>query len=90
MADTDNAQSTWLPVIGRALANLCLQEVLKREPAKYDSMLKRVKFLQGLGLNRNDAAEVAGSSPASVRELQSRQTRRKKRKNGKGKKKKAR
>jgi hypothetical protein len=71
MADEDSAQATWLPVIGKALAYLCLQEAQRKEPEEFDSVLKRVKFLQGLGLSRNDAANAAGSSAASVQVLQS-------------------
>jgi|GEM_PF-6701798 hypothetical protein len=32
------------------------------QPAKFDTVLKQVKFLQALGLSRDDAALVAGSS----------------------------
>jgi hypothetical protein len=71
VADEKDAQTTWLPVIGKALAYLCLQEVQRKEPERVDSVLKRVKFLQGLGLSRNDAANAAGSSAASVQVLRS-------------------
>jgi hypothetical protein len=52
----------WLPVIGKALAYLCLSHAMEREQGKYDDVLAKVKFLQGLGLSRDDAAEAAGSS----------------------------
>lgn len=73
MADKEpeSAAATWLPVIGKALAYLCLQEAQRKEPNKFDSVLKRVKFLQGLGLSRNDAAAAAGSSAASVQVMHS-------------------
>ena len=86
MAEQNDAQDTWLPVIGKALAYLCLQEAQRKEPEKFDSVLKRVKFLEGLGLSRNHAAEAAGSSPASVRVLR-RLTKGKGAKHGKAKKK---
>ena len=72
MPDDDNidASAAWLPVIGRALAYLCLQEAQRKEPDKFKNVLNKVKFLQALGLNRNDAAKAAGSSPASVAVLQ--------------------
>lgn len=61
--------SVWLSVIGKALAYLCLQEASRKEPNKFDTVNKRVEFLEGLGLNLDDAAAAAGSSGASVREL---------------------
>jgi hypothetical protein len=67
-----DASATWLPVIGKALAYLCLQEAHRKEPNRFDTVLKQVKFLQGLGLSRNDAAEAAGSSADSVRVMHSR------------------
>jgi hypothetical protein len=63
-------QSTWLPVIGKALAYLCLSQAIEREPEKYDDVLAKVKFLEGLGLSRDKAAEAAGSSAESVRVMQ--------------------
>ena len=89
LADQVDAQAVWLPVIGKALAYLCFQEAQRKEPDKFDSVLKRVKFLQSLGLSRADAAEVAGSSPASVQVLHS-LNKSKKVKNGRTKKKSAR
>lgn len=62
-----DASAAWLPVIGKALAYLCLQEAQRKDPKKFDTVLKQVKFLQGLGLSRKDAAEAAGSSAESVR-----------------------
>lgn len=88
MAEQNDAQATWLPVIGKALAYLCLQEAERKQPKKFDSTLKRVKFLEGLGLTRQHAAEAAGSSAESVRVLHHRQ--KGGRKNGKAKKKRAR
>ena len=71
MANEDDAQATWLPVIGKTLAYLCLQEALRKDPKKYDTVLKRVNFLQVLGLSRDDAARAAGSSPESVQVMHS-------------------
>jgi hypothetical protein len=69
VADQGDATAVWLPVIGKALAYLCLQEAQKKEPTKFDTVPKRVKFLQGLGLSLAQAAEAAGTTAASVREL---------------------
>jgi hypothetical protein len=64
-----NGQSDWLAVIGRSLAFLCLSKAMESEPGKYDTVLKKVAFLEGLGLPRDAAAQAAGSSAASVAEL---------------------
>lgn len=89
MAENDgaSAEAIWLPVIGKALAYLCLARAVELEPAKYDTLLKRVKFLEGLGLSRPHAAEAAGSSANSVGVMTSRAKQGKKAKNGKAKKK---
>ena len=62
-------QETWLPVIGNALAFLCLDKFSERHPDKSDNVLKRVRFLEGLGVPEKDAAGAAGSTPESVRKL---------------------
>jgi hypothetical protein len=67
MADKDSEYATWLPVIGRSLAYLCLDVARKREPDKYKEVLDKVSFLEGLGLPQADAAEAAGSTAESVR-----------------------
>jgi hypothetical protein len=89
MAQQSDEQARWLSVIGKALAYLCLQQAATKEPKKFDSVLKRVEFLEGLGLSRDHAAEAAGSSAASVRELH-RLRKSGKAKHGKGKTKSAR
>jgi hypothetical protein len=87
MAEDHSAEATWLPVIGKALAYLCLSTAQERSPEKYKHLLKRVKFLQGLGLTRGDAAGAAGSSAKSVAELHSRASRKTGRQHGRAKKK---
>jgi hypothetical protein len=62
--DTD-----WLAVIGRALSYLCLEQARKESPKKFDTVQKKVDFLVDMGLPKDAAAYVAGSSPASVAEL---------------------
>lgn len=64
MADV---HETWLPVIGRTLAFLCLAQTEQRMPERVDSIIKKVKFLEGLGLPRAAAAEAVGSNAESVR-----------------------
>jgi hypothetical protein len=87
MADKDqaaSAEATWLPVIGRTLAYLCMKEAERQK--KFDGVIERVDFLEGLGLPSVDAAEAAGSSKASVDELRRLQRNKKAAKNGKAKK----
>lgn len=69
MADDTSVQEIWLPVIGNALAYLCLETFSEKYPAKADTVLKKVKFLEGLGVPAKDAAGAAGSTVESVRVL---------------------
>jgi hypothetical protein len=86
MANTEQTEvSSWLPVIGKSLAYLCLSKAMEREPDKYGEVLEKVKFLEGLGLSTKDAVVTAGSTSGSVRVL--RHKRKKATKNGKAKKK---
>ena len=77
LSDEKSVQEIWLPVIGNALAFLCLEKYAEKNPDKADSVLKKVKFLKGLGVPDKEAAGAAGSNPESVRVMASR---------GKGKK----
>ena len=70
-----SAEATWLPVIGRTLAYLCMKEAERAK--RFDTMLDRVDFLESLGLPLVAAAEAAGSNKASVDELRRRQRNRK-------------
>ena len=70
-----SAEATWLPVIGRTLAYLCMKEAERAK--KFDAVLDRVDFLEALGLPPADAASAAGSSKASVDELRRQQRNRK-------------
>lgn len=70
-----SAEATWLPVIGRTLAYLCMKEAERAK--KFDGVLDRVDFLEALGLPPADAASAAGSSKASVDELRRLQRNRK-------------
>ena len=85
MANEESAEVIWLPVIGKALAYLCMKAAEKEEG--FDGVLDRVEFLEGLGLPPVDAAVAAGSSKASVDELRRLQRNKKAAKYGKAKKK---
>jgi len=67
MADETNEYATWLPVIGKSLAYLCLAKAMEREPDKYSDIVAKAKFLESLGLSHKDAAEASGSTSESVR-----------------------
>lgn len=67
MAESNSTLDTWLPVIGNCLAFLCLDKYAEKNPDKADSVLKKVKFLQGLGVPAKEAAGAAGSTAESVR-----------------------
>jgi hypothetical protein len=65
----------WIPIIGRALAHLCLQG----SSAKDGTTAEKARFLEGLGLNRKDVADMLGTTSASVTELLRQAKNRKKR-----------
>ncbi|WP_038965601.1 hypothetical protein [Bradyrhizobium diazoefficiens] len=69
MAADDPDYATWLPVIGKSLAYLCLNQAVKEHPVKLKEVLAKVDFLEALGVPTRDAAHAAGSSAASVAEL---------------------
>jgi hypothetical protein len=73
----ESIETEWLAVIGRCLAYLCLEEAKRREPAKFNTVPKKVEFLRGMGLPKDAAAYAAGSTPASVAELERQQRNRK-------------
>jgi hypothetical protein len=52
-------------VIGRSLAFLCMQSTA----AKEGTLLQKADFLSGLGLDYEDAAQMLGTSSASLKEL---------------------
>lgn len=72
VAQDADQQAKWLEIIGKALTYLCLQQASTKEPEKFYSVLKRVQFLESLGMTQNDAAAVVGSSAKSVGELRRR------------------
>ena len=52
-------------IIGRSLAFLCLQSTSVKE----GTLLQKADFLSGLGLPYEDAAQILGTSAASLKEL---------------------
>ncbi|MCK1279498.1 hypothetical protein IVB46_30185 [Bradyrhizobium sp. 61] len=88
MAQTGDEQAEWLAVIGKSLAYLCLKQAEKDDPDKMAGILAKVKFLKGLGLSQDAAAEAVGSSAKSVSVMAGRKA--KNGRKGRGTKKKAR
>lgn len=62
----------WLSVIGKALAYLCVNHVAENDPERVGSLLDKVKFLEGIGVPKGDAALILGSTSKSVATLESR------------------
>jgi hypothetical protein len=69
------SESQWLEVIGKALAYLCVQQVAQNEPERVGNLLAKVKFLEGIGMPKADAALLLGSTANSVAVLESRKKR---------------
>lgn len=68
VGNSSQAGSEWERVgtiIGRSLAFLCLQSTSLKE----GTILQKARFLVGLGLPYRDAAQMLGSSEASLKEL---------------------
>lgn len=78
--------SSWLSVVGRCLAFLTLESA--NRSGRLSTVLQKVDFLESLGLSTQDAAQIAGTTRASVRELryQARKRENKASKNGSRKK----
>jgi hypothetical protein len=71
MAESKGPEEIWLPVIGRALAYVCLKQAEKERPQDFSNVLDKVNFLTELGLPEADAAYGAGSNPKSVQVMRS-------------------
>ncbi len=54
MAESGAVEQVWLPVIGRALAYICMHN----SSLGGKTIAEKAQFLQGLGLDVNDAAEM--------------------------------
>jgi len=79
----DSVEQVWLPVIGRALAHLCMKSANLQDQRIVD----QAKFLEALGLERKDAAAMLNTTTASISEMlrQDKQKKSKGSKNGKKK-----
>jgi len=68
LGNTPQSGSEWervATVIGRSLAFLCMQSTSVKE----GTLLQKAEFLNGLGLEYADAAQMLGTSEASLKEL---------------------
>jgi hypothetical protein len=57
-------QDPWIAVIGKALAYLCLKQALGNA-----TIVEKAVFLEGLGIPRDDAAEMLGTSAKSIADM---------------------
>jgi hypothetical protein len=71
-------EQSWLAVIGRALAFLCLTKADLRDKNRATQSI----FLQGLGLSLKETASLLGTSEASIRELIRQDSKKKSKKKG--------
>ncbi len=78
LANQDTTHQVWLPVIGRALSYLCMHNADMGGKTKAE----KARFLEALGLERKDVAEMLGTTYASITELM-RQAKKKSRKGAK-------
>lgn len=86
MPDLPTDATPWLSVIRKSLAYLCLEKARERDAKKFEDVLAKVDFLMGIGLSEKGAAEAAGTSHKSVRDLRAYYERKKAAsKNGKAK-----
>jgi CRP-like cAMP-binding protein len=65
LASDASINEVWLPIIGRALAQLCLQA----GQTGAMTIAEKARFLEALGLDRKDVADMLGTTAASVTEL---------------------
>lgn len=70
----DEDSNTWLAVIGRSLAFLCLAQADLRDK----DLATQGRLLETLGMSRREAAALLGTSYGSLNEMINRATRRKK------------
>jgi hypothetical protein len=75
VANDTAGEAVWLSVIGKALAYLCVQHVAENDPERVGNLLAKVKFLEGIGVPKADAALILGSSANSISVLESRKKR---------------
>jgi hypothetical protein len=64
---SNELNSEWLAVIGKALAFLCVQEVSRSDPKRVPDLVAKIKFLEGIGLPTKEAAALMGTTANSVK-----------------------
>ena len=67
-AKQSDDETDWLAVIGKSLSFLCLCEADLRDK----ELLPQATLLESLGLSRNDAAAILGTTSESLRVTQHR------------------
>jgi len=63
---TEAPKTDWLSVVGKALAYLCLQDVITKDAKRVSDLLGKMEFLEGMGVPRHDAAAMLGTTANSV------------------------
>jgi hypothetical protein len=79
LAESGEVEKVWLPVIGRALAYISMHNA----NLGGKTIGEKAQFLQGLGLDVSDAAEMLGTTANSVNVLLSRAKKQEKKKGAK-------
>ena len=72
MEKAAEGESSWMAVVARSLAYLCL-----KQSGTYENLAEQALFLERLGLSRKDAASLLGSSAASLSVMVGRVTKKK-------------
>lgn len=65
MTNQISGSELWLSVVGKCLALLCLEAKKSTDVTLVD----RARFLESLGIERKVAAEMLGTSSASITEM---------------------
>jgi hypothetical protein len=65
-------ETEWMAVVGKALAYFCLQDVIVKDASRVSTLLGKMNFLEGLGIPKNDAAAMLGTTTNSVGVLERR------------------
>jgi hypothetical protein len=69
---SDQTETEWLSVVAKALAYYCLQDAVVKDANRVSTLLGKINFLEGLGIPKNDAAAMLGTTTNSVGVLERR------------------
>lgn len=63
----ESNETDWLRVIGKALSYLCVQAAAKADSSQLSDLPSKVRFLEGIGMSTEDAAQLLGTTANSVK-----------------------